>query len=109
MAMNPATMAEGDVSVRGRSCVCVASVMTGVFLIHMKISESTLNPVGAGLLAKAVYQAISMLTVPPSSRASHAPTGDCVQAADSAFKPKLKSNRSLQYSEGVKQPYSRVA
>ncbi|CAI8759670.1 hypothetical protein EMIT0194MI4_160044 [Pseudomonas sp. IT-194MI4] len=26
-----------------------------------------------------------------------------------AFKPKLKRNRSLQYSKGDKQPYSRVA
>ncbi|CAI8938978.1 hypothetical protein EMIT0P253_40314 [Pseudomonas sp. IT-P253] len=44
------------------------------------------------------------------SRASLAPTGGGrVLAADSGLKPKLKSNPSLQYSGGNKQPYSRVA
>ncbi|PQP03983.1 hypothetical protein C5612_12185 [Pseudomonas frederiksbergensis] len=33
------------------------------------------EPVGAGLLAKAVCQVASMLTVPPSSRASPLPQG----------------------------------
>ncbi|MNP61364.1 hypothetical protein D3C76_1565410 [compost metagenome] len=32
MAMNPATMADGEVSAKGRSWVCVASFMTAVFL-----------------------------------------------------------------------------
>ncbi|KAB0503604.1 hypothetical protein F7R14_17815 [Pseudomonas lini] len=38
-------------------------------------AQTTQNPVGAGLLAKAVGQATSMFTVPPSSRASPLPQG----------------------------------
>ncbi|PQP02586.1 hypothetical protein C5612_18510 [Pseudomonas frederiksbergensis] len=36
------------------------------------------EPVGAGLLAKAVCQTTSILTVPPSSRASPLPQGLCL-------------------------------
>jgi hypothetical protein len=58
-------MADGEVSAKGRSWVCVASFMTAVFLLR-------------------------------------------ALAADSALKPKLKPEGSLQYSGCDKQPYSRV-
>jgi hypothetical protein len=47
--MKPATIAEGDVSAKGRICVCVASFMTAVFLIQMKMSATTQNHCGSGL------------------------------------------------------------
>ncbi|MDT9678522.1 hypothetical protein F6R97_28895 [Pseudomonas sp. JV414] len=54
----------------------IAVSLTGSFSIRRKdcnVSQLSKIHVGAGLLAKAVCQATSMLTVPPSSRASPLP------------------------------------
>ncbi|KAA8739058.1 hypothetical protein FE275_19010 [Pseudomonas koreensis] len=50
--------------------------MTAVFLIQMEMSVATLNPVGAGLLAKAVGHSRQMSPDTPLSRASPLPQGD---------------------------------